>query len=168
MFTFTNKLRRPSVALIVSFVALFASLGGGAYAAFKLPNNSVGTKQLKNKAVTNAKLAPNSVGTANIKNGAVTASKINTSGLTVPSDQTASNFAQGSPNQGITATAATIGSPIQITTTGTKRVDRVSRGACSQWGAGHRGLSRLSHQDRRECGCQRHRLRLPGRRVHHR
>lgn len=122
MFTFTNKLRRPSVALIVSFVALFASLGGGAYAAFKLPNNSVGTKQLKNKAVTNAKLAPNSVGTANIKNGAVTASKINTGGLTVPSDQTASNFAQGSPNQGITATAATIGSPIQITTTGTKRV----------------------------------------------
>lgn len=122
MFTFTKKVRRPSVALVVSFVALFASFGGGAYAAFQLPNNSVGTRQLRNKAVTGAKLAPNSVGTADLKDGAVTAAKINTSGLTVPSDQTASNFAQGSPNQTITAATATIGSPVQITTTGTKRV----------------------------------------------
>jgi hypothetical protein len=39
-----------------------------------LPKNSVGTKQLKNGAVTAKK----------IKNGAVTAAKINTSGLTAP------------------------------------------------------------------------------------
>jgi hypothetical protein len=116
------RLRVPSPALVVSVVALILALGGTSYAAFSLPNGSVGTKQLKNKAVTNAKLAPNSVGTANIKNGAVTASKINTSGLTVPNDQTASNFTQGSPNQTITATTATIGSPIQITTKGSKRV----------------------------------------------
>ena len=81
MFSLTNKIRRPSVALIVSFVALFASLGGGAYAAFTLPNNSVGTKQLKNGAVTTSK----------IKNGAVTKSKINTSGLTVPNATNAVN-----------------------------------------------------------------------------
>jgi hypothetical protein len=116
------RLRVPSPALVVSVVALIVALGGTSYAAFSLPKGSVGTKQLKNKAVTNAKLARNSVGTANIKNGGVTASKINTSGLTVPNDQTASSFMQGSPNQTITATAATIGSPIQITTRGSKRV----------------------------------------------
>ncbi len=112
----------PSPALVVAIVALVAALGGTSYAAFTLPKGSVGTKQLKNKAVTNAKLGPNSVGTGKIRNGAVTASKINTSGLTVPNDQTASNFTQSSPNQTITGAFATIGAPIQITTTGTKRV----------------------------------------------
>jgi hypothetical protein len=65
--------RRPSPALVVAFVALLVALGGTAY-AFTVPNNSVGTKQLKNGAVTTKK----------IKNGAVTASKINPTGLTVP------------------------------------------------------------------------------------
>jgi hypothetical protein len=37
--------------------ALFLALGGGAYAAFKLPAHSVGTKALKNHAVTPAKLS---------------------------------------------------------------------------------------------------------------
>ena len=67
-------LRRPSPALVVAFVALLIALGGTSYAAFRLPRNSVGTKQLRQNAVTASK----------IKNGAVTASKINTSGLTVP------------------------------------------------------------------------------------
>ena len=109
-------MRAPSPALVVSVVALVMAMGGTSYAAFK-----IGTSQIKNGAVTNAKLANNAVGPAKIKNGGVTASKINTSGLTVPNDQTASNFTQGSPNQPITATTATIGS-IQITTTGSKRV----------------------------------------------
>ncbi len=69
-----RNIRRPSPALIVAFVALIVALGGTSYAAFTLPANSVGTKQLKNKAVTTKK----------IKNGTVTAAKINTSGLTVP------------------------------------------------------------------------------------
>jgi hypothetical protein len=38
------------------------ALGGGAYAAFKLPANSVGTAQIKNKAVTPAKLAAADLG----------------------------------------------------------------------------------------------------------
>jgi hypothetical protein len=109
--------RVPSPALVVSVVALVVALGGTSYAAFK-----IGTAQIKNGAVTNSKLAANAVGPAKIKNNGVTASKINTSGLTVPNDQTASNFTQSSPNQTITGTTVTIGSPIQITTTGTKRV----------------------------------------------
>jgi hypothetical protein len=41
----------------MSTIAVFIVLGGGAYAATKLPKNSVGTKQIKNGAVTKAKLA---------------------------------------------------------------------------------------------------------------
>jgi hypothetical protein len=48
--------KRPSPAMAVALLALFISLGGGAYAAILLPRNSVGTLQLRNGAVTNAKL----------------------------------------------------------------------------------------------------------------
>jgi hypothetical protein len=75
----------------VSIVALIVALRGMSYAAISLPNGSVGTKQLKDKAVNNAKPGPGSVGTAKIKNGAVAASKINTTGLTVPNATNATN-----------------------------------------------------------------------------
>ena len=69
-------------ANVVACLALFVALGGASYAAFKLPKNSVGTKQIKNNAVTAAK----------IKNGAITGSKIVLSSLgTVPSSATAAN-----------------------------------------------------------------------------
>jgi hypothetical protein len=45
----------------VAFVALFFALGSGAYAATSLPANSVGTKQIRNKAVTGPKLAHSSL-----------------------------------------------------------------------------------------------------------
>ncbi len=65
-----------SYANVVSTLCLFLLLGGGAYAAIKLPKNSVGTKQLKKSAVTAAK----------IKNRAITGPKIKLSTLgTVPS-----------------------------------------------------------------------------------
>ncbi len=52
-----KKRMRPSPALVISLVALFVALGGTSYAAINaLPKNSVGTKQLKNGAVTAAKL----------------------------------------------------------------------------------------------------------------
>lgn len=51
------RLRRPSPAMIVALVALFVALGGTGYAALKLPKNSVGTRQIKNHAVTKGKLA---------------------------------------------------------------------------------------------------------------
>jgi hypothetical protein len=49
---------RPTPAMIVALIALFVALGGGAYAALKLPKNSVGAAQLKKSAVTPAKLSP--------------------------------------------------------------------------------------------------------------
>jgi hypothetical protein len=48
-----DYLRRHHVALL----ALVIALGGTSYAAVQLPNNSVGTKQLRAKAVTPAKLS---------------------------------------------------------------------------------------------------------------
>lgn len=57
---------RPSPALIVAFVALFAAMGGIGYAAGKLKPNSVKTKNIKPGAVTSDKLA----------NGAVTTPKL--------------------------------------------------------------------------------------------
>jgi hypothetical protein len=42
--------------LVISLIALFVALGGTTYAATSLPANSVGTKQIKNGAVTASKL----------------------------------------------------------------------------------------------------------------
>jgi hypothetical protein len=53
--------RHLSYANVVASLALFLALGGVGYAAIKLPKNSVGTKQLKNGAVTGKKIAPATV-----------------------------------------------------------------------------------------------------------
>jgi hypothetical protein len=42
---------------VVAYLALFVALGGVSYAALTLPANSVGTKQIKNKAVTLGKIS---------------------------------------------------------------------------------------------------------------
>ncbi|HTT96205.1 MAG TPA: hypothetical protein VMF55_16155 [Solirubrobacterales bacterium] len=48
-------------ANVMATVAVFIALGGVSYAAFKLPRNSVGAKQLRKGAVTPAKLSAASV-----------------------------------------------------------------------------------------------------------
>lgn len=57
-----NQLRRQYLGAI----AIFVALGGSAYAATALPAGSVGTRQLRNGAVTNKKLAKGSVGAADL------------------------------------------------------------------------------------------------------
>ena len=67
---------RLTYANVIATLALFVALGGSAYAAAQLPENSVGTRQLKNGAVTGAK----------VKEGSLTGTDINASTLgTVPS-----------------------------------------------------------------------------------
>jgi hypothetical protein len=81
------RAKRPSPALVISILALFVALGGSAYAATKL-----GTKNIKNNAITAAKIKKEAVTSAKIKAGAVTGSKIVTSSLgTVPSATSATN-----------------------------------------------------------------------------
>jgi hypothetical protein len=45
----------------IAFLALFVALSGTAFAATKLPNNSVGTKQIKKSAVTGVKVKKNTL-----------------------------------------------------------------------------------------------------------
>lgn len=71
--------RRPSAALVVSFLALFVALGGAGYAALRIPAGSVGTAQLQNFSVGNAKLKPDSVGPRKIIPGSVGTSQVNSS-----------------------------------------------------------------------------------------
>src|SRR5689334_12863065 len=46
---------------VMATIAVFISLGGGAYAAIKIPPKSVGPRQLQSKAVTPSKVAPSTV-----------------------------------------------------------------------------------------------------------
>jgi hypothetical protein len=70
------RAKRPSPSLVISLLALFVALGGSAYAASK-----VGTKDIKNKAITAAKIKKNAITTAKIKNEAVTGAKIKEASL---------------------------------------------------------------------------------------
>lgn len=88
----TFRPRRPSAATLIAIGALFVALGGTGYAAFSLPKNSVGTKQLRNGAVTRKKLANNAVSGAKVAAGSLTGKQINASTLgTVPNATHASS-----------------------------------------------------------------------------
>lgn len=61
----------PSPAMVVAVLALVVALGGSAWAVSK-----IGTKQIRNNAVTTPKLKKNAVTAAKLKSGAVTGPKI--------------------------------------------------------------------------------------------
>jgi hypothetical protein len=68
---------RPSPALIVAFVALFAAMGGVGYATAKLKPASVKTKNIKAGAVTTDKLADGAVTTPKLAPDAVAPNAVN-------------------------------------------------------------------------------------------
>lgn len=65
-------IRRPSPAMVVAGAALLVALGGTSLAAVSaLPAGSVGTRQLKDHAVTRSKLAGDTVTAAKVANGSL-------------------------------------------------------------------------------------------------
>ncbi len=68
---------RPSPALVVAIIALCVALAGTAYAATK-----IGTKNIRNGAVTTKKLKNRAVTAGKLANGAVTAEKIGPNAVT--------------------------------------------------------------------------------------
>ncbi len=86
----TFRLGRPSAALVVSIIALVVALGGTSYAAFTLPRNSVGPRQLKKDAVTTSAIRNGAVTGSKIASNAITAKQLNLGALgTVPSANSA-------------------------------------------------------------------------------
>jgi hypothetical protein len=71
-------------ANVVATLALFVALGGSAYAAIKLPANSVGTVQLRDNAVVSSKVANGSLLAADFKAGQLPAGPAGPAGPTGP------------------------------------------------------------------------------------
>jgi hypothetical protein len=90
---------RPSPAMVIAVVALIVGLGGTAIAAkshhskrIKLQKNSVGSRQIKRKAVTLPKIANNAINGQKVANSSLTGSDIDLAKLgTVPSATEASH-----------------------------------------------------------------------------
>jgi hypothetical protein len=62
---------RPTPALVVAFIALFAAMGGVGYSAVKMKANSVKTRNIKDAAVTTNKIADGAVTTPKLAPNAV-------------------------------------------------------------------------------------------------
>jgi hypothetical protein len=115
--------RHLSYANVLSTLCLFALLGGGAYAASKLPKNSVGAKQIKANAITSAKVKDGALLATDFKAGQLAA---NASG---PAGPKGAPGAQGDPGEpgtpGLTGetgpsgvvSTTTFAGPIETTTT---------------------------------------------------
>ena len=88
-------LDKLTYANVVATIALFGVLGGlGAYAAFRVPPNSVGSRQLKAKAVTGGKIANATISGGKIEEETITGQNIKMSALgTVPQAANATNAA---------------------------------------------------------------------------
>ena len=72
-----SRLRaRLTFANVTSAVALFIALGGVSYAAINLPNNSVGSGEIKNNAVGSGEIKTNAVGSLEQQDGSVGAAEI--------------------------------------------------------------------------------------------
>ncbi|HTP22831.1 MAG TPA: hypothetical protein VMJ65_24710 [Solirubrobacteraceae bacterium] len=117
------RLRRPSAPLLISVVALFFAFGGASYAAFTIPNNSVGNRQIRNDAVSWQKIAPGTIGSARINkalvqtrvNGSCTGTngaigQITQSGHVLCNPSAPQEFGSSSTGTAVTGTAATVAS----------------------------------------------------------
>jgi hypothetical protein len=65
-----------SYANVMATLAVFIALGGASYAAFSLPRDSVGSRELKNASVGTKELKRTSVGTGELKLESVTSGQL--------------------------------------------------------------------------------------------
>jgi hypothetical protein len=87
--------------VMVTLLSVIVLGGATAYAALKIPRNSIGTRQLQAKSVTNGKLASGAVSGAKIAEGTITGQNVNLNALgSVPQ----------ATNAGHAANADTLGS----------------------------------------------------------
>jgi hypothetical protein len=82
-------LGRLTYANVMATIAVFIALGGAGYAATRLPKNSVGTKQIKNGAVTGAKISLSTIGTVPSAKSADTAQNAASAGHAASADTAA-------------------------------------------------------------------------------
>jgi hypothetical protein len=99
---------RPSPSMVVALIALVVAMGGGAYAAVKLPKNSVGTKQLKNNSVTSVDVKNRSLKRRDFGRGQLPAGPTGPAGATGPRGETgpAGPFPSGNLQSGTTLRGA--------------------------------------------------------------
>lgn len=114
---------RLTYSNVIATLALFVALGGASYAASELPAGSVGTEQLKDKAVTPRKLAPSAIGLFKGEKGD-----------TGPRGKQGAKGSQGTPGKpGVNGTNGTNGSPALSALVG--RIDALSTGTSIDFGA---------------------------------
>jgi hypothetical protein len=107
------KHRLPSPALAVALLALFVALGGTGYAALNLPNNSVGSKQIRKGAVKNPDIASSAVTGAKVKRGSLNGTDFKTG--TLPQGPRGAQGPQGTPGAaGSPAFGAVLGRGVAV------------------------------------------------------
>jgi hypothetical protein len=105
---------RLTYANVMVTVLAFIVLGGGAYAAFHLPKNSVKSRNIKNGQVKRPDLAANAVNGAKVANGSLTGADVAEGSLgVVPSAGVANHaYSTSVASKGVPAAYADAGNPI--------------------------------------------------------
>jgi hypothetical protein len=117
-------------ANVIATLALFLALGGGAYAAFKLPKDSVGSKQLQADAVNSSKVKNRSLLANDFKAGELPAGAQGPQGIQGIKGDTGTQGTQGIQGQTGPQGPGTKTFDGQVASSGTKTqialVDRLS------------------------------------------
>jgi hypothetical protein len=127
--------RRLTFANVLSASALFVALGGTSYAAITLPDNSVGTSQIRTGGVGKSEVQTGAIGSAEIRSAAVGKSEIRTGGVGAAELHTdsvrAKEIKDGSVGTAEIAKDAVTADQIKDGSVGLAELDDATRGAIS-------------------------------------